>query len=68
MKPAVKRSIAHNMGVRHKLLDVAGYWEKLVASSQNGEIATKDNFSAVNEALALQTAKLQQIAAAVDNE
>ena len=68
MKPAVKRSIAHNMGVRHKLLDVAGYWEKLVASSQNGEIATKDNFSAVNEALVLQTAKLQQIAAAVDNE
>ena len=65
VKPFVKRSIALNMGLRHKLLDVAGFWEKLVASAVDGKIA---NFNDVNEALALQTAKLQQIAAAVDNE
>ena len=68
VKPAVKRSIAHNLGLRHKLLDVAGYWEKLSAEAENGEIATAGNCSAVNKALALQTAKLQQLAAAVDNE
>ena len=68
MKPAVKRSIAHNMGIRHKLQDVAGFWEKLVAAAQDGKIATEQNFVAVNEALALQTAKLQEIVAAVDNE
>ena len=68
MKPAVKRSIAHNMGIRHKLQDVAGVWEKLVAAAEDGKIATEANFVAVNEALALQTAKLQEIVAAVDNE
>ena len=68
MKPAVKRSIAHNMGIRHKLQDVARFWEKLVAAAEDGEIATEEIFVAVNEALALQTAKLQEIVAAVDNE
>ena len=68
VKPAVKQSIAHNMGLRQKLVDVAGCWEKLVASSVDGKIANKDNFDAINKALGLQTGYLQQIAAAVDNE
>ena len=68
MKPAVKQSIAHNMGLRHNLLDVAGCWEKLAADAVDGQIATKDNFAEVNVALVRQTAKLQQLAAAVDNE
>lgn len=68
VKPAVKRSIAHNMGLRHNLLDVAGCWEKLAVDAVDGQIATKDNFAEVNAALVLQTTKLQQLSAAVDNE
>lgn len=68
MKPSVKRSIAHNMALRHKLQDVAGYWGNLVVTAVDGQIATKDNCLEVNHALKLQTVKLQQIVAAVDDE
>ena len=68
MKPSVKRSIAHNMALRHKLQDVAGYWGNLVVTAVDGHIATEDNCLEVNRALQLQTEKLQQIAAAVDDE
>ena len=68
MKPSVKRSIAHNMALRHKLQDVAGYWGNLVDTAVVGKIATEVNCVEVNLALKLQTEKLQQIAAAVDNE
>ena len=68
MKPSVKRSIAHNMALRHKLQDVAGYWDNLVVTAVDGQIATRDNCLEVNRALTLQTEKLQQIAAAVNDE
>ena len=40
----------------------------MAANTVDGQIATKDNFAEVNVALVLQTAKLQQLSAAVDNE
>ena len=67
-KPAVKRSIGHNLNLRFRLLDVASIWQKLVDAAVDGKIATADNVDSVNAALVLQTAKLQEVADLVNNE
>ena len=67
-KPAVKRSIGHNLNIRFGLMDVAGIWQKLVDAAVDGKIATADNVDSVNAALVLQTVKLQELADLVNNE
>ena len=67
-KPAVKRSIGHNLNLRFKLEDVASFWQKLTVAAKDGKIVNKDNIDEVNEALGLQTDKLQEVADLVNNK
>ena len=67
-KPAVKRSIGHNLKLRFKMEDVAGVWQKLVAAAEDGKIATKGNVDQVNDALVRQTVLMQEMVDLVNDE